>query len=680
MLRFVLKPTGNGRFEFEIEGGGAKSQRLESRISAVFHSARRDGYEFRNSAEAVQHRRSISRARVKRPNTFEIVPHGKRLSCIRSAAGFGASGRQTEPEVDAMFVPDFPAAGQTRVTDYPFALLAREVAVRQLEVEYVACDLAAESMSSLGRAFDRHTAEMTGILGIAGPPATALRTFLGLWLYGRRGWEVRCRVDIEPGKQLPEGPLEVFGREIFGVECDLIESPDSAEPTNGDATDLSFRYPEGWAFPTLLPPSEHLAGLDAERIHNITLPALPTRGTVIGKVENQEVRLPIESRDRHTFVMGATGTGKSTLLQRMICDDIARGEGVVLLDPHGDLYDTILSAIPRRRRKEVFVLDPSSTSTPPGLNILELPQGHLRRRHADFLVGELLRFFEEIWDMREAGGPAFEMYFRNTLLLMCLQGDAVHGGDDDGPAIPPLHLGHFMRTMSDKKFRDRLLNRCTDHTVVEFWREVAVKTTGNYGLENFVPYITCKVNALTQAGFVAQLLCSDRDDLRIGERMDRGEIVLLNLNKGLIGGYESRLLGTILMMEIFAAGLQRSMRPMAERRPVNIYVDEFQNFVSDNVASMLSEARKFGLRLTLANQTLAQLRASAGKQNLLEAVLGNVGNMILFRLGVPDADQLRLFLEPFSRQEMQELPNFHALTRILTSAGPVRPVVMRTLK
>lgn len=183
-----------------------------------------------------------------------------------------------------------------------------------------------------------------------------------------------------------------------------------------------------------------------------------------------------------------------------------------------------------------------------------------------------------------------------------------------------------------------------------------------------------------QTGYVSDLICAPRNDLRIGERMDKGGIMLFNLNKGLLGGYESRLLGTILMMEIFAAGLQRGLRPESERSPVNIYVDEFQNFVSDNVASMLSEARKFGLRLTLANQTLAQLRAGSGRQDLLETVLGNVGNVILFRLGVPDADRLQLFTEPYTRQEMQELPNFYALARLLTPSGPVRPLIMKTLK
>ena len=236
-----------------------------------------------------------------------------------------------------------------------------------------------------------------------------------------------------------------------------------------------------------------------------------------------------------------------------------------------------------------------------------------------------------------------------------------------------------MHVMADDEFRQSLLKRCPEKSVVQFWKEVAERTTGDYRLANFIPYIASKLNSLVQAGFLADMLCSKRNDLRIGERMDRGQIILVNLNKGLLGSHESRLLGTILIMEIFAAGLARSAQPESKRRPVNVYVDEFQNFVSDNVAAMLSEARKFGLRLTLANQTLAQLNANPGRQNLLEAVLGNVGNMILFRLGVPDADRLRMFLAPFSPEEMQELPNFHALARLLTAEGPVRPLIMQTL-
>jgi hypothetical protein len=188
------------------------------------------------------------------------------------------------------------------------------------------------------------------------------------------------------------------------------------------------------------------------------------------------------------------------------------------------------------------------------------------------------------------------------------------------------------------------------------------------------------MSPLTQGAFLTCLLKQPRDEVRLADRINRNPIILVNLDKGVLGVQESRVLGVILMAQIMSAGLKRSLMSRKDRRPVNVYVDEFQNFVSDNVASMLSEARKFGLRLTLANQVLAQLKANTGRQDLLETVLGNVGNMILFRLGVPDAERLKSFIEPFSHQEMQELPNFHALVRLLTPEGPLRPLVMKTLK
>ena len=464
----------------------------------------------------------------------------------------------------------------------------------------------------------------------------------------------------------------MIGRDIFRCECEVVSQEQPQE--NDGAFRLRSSFPRGWEFPPILPPVHATDIVAAFKMHNKSLPNLPKTGTTIGHADGTPVRLPIASRDRHTYIVGATGTGKSTLLARMIGEDIERGEGVVLLDPHGDLYRKILKAIPSHRKGDVFLLDPSNEGNTPGVNILDIPPSRFRRRHVAFIVGELFRLFEELWNMNMAGGPSFEMYFRNTLLLLCLQ------KEPEGSQWQPYTLRAFTKALSDEGFRKHLLANCTEQSVVEFWTDIAEKTSGDYRLANWVPYITCKINGLTQSGFVSDLLSAERNDFRIGERMNQGQIVLVNLNKGLLGTYESRLLGTILMMEIFAAGLQRSALPESKRRPVNVYVDEFQNFVSDNVASMLSEARKFGIRLTLANQTLAQLKATPGRQDLLETVLGNVGNVILFRLGVPDADRLKLFIEPYTRQEMQELPNFHALARILTPDGPVRPLIMKTLK
>ena len=199
-------------------------------------------------------------------------------------------------------------------------------------------------------------------------------------------------------------------------------------------------------------------------------------------------------------------------------------------------------------------------------------------------------------------------------------------------------------------------------------------------LANMAPYITSKISVLTQSGFISEMIGQPKDELRLEERLNRGGIILVNLNKGLLGANESRLLGVLLTMQIFAAGLRRSTLPVRERRSVNVYIDEFQNFVSDNIASMLSEARKFGLRMNLANQTLCQLKSGRGRQDLLETVLGNVGTMICFRLGIPDAERLRPFLNPFTPEQIQDLPNFHAFVRLLDENGPIGPFIMKTLK
>ena len=279
-----------------------------------------------------------------------------------------------------------------------------------------------------------------------------------------------------------------------------------------------------------------------------------------------------------------------------------------------------------------------------------------------------MQLFAEFWDMRLAGGPMFEMYFRNTIFLLTEQGNRQF--------IKPTLL-HFQRVLSDREFRNNLLDACQDTDVKFFWKNIAEKVEGDAKLANIAPYISCKIDALTQSAFVRQIIGQADDTLKIGQRMDRGEIVLINLSKGALGAMESRLLGTLLLAQIFAAGLNRGAMPSQERRPVNIYVDEFQNFTSANMASMLSESRKFGLRLVLANQTLGQL-ACEGRVDLTAAILGNVGHLAFFRLGVLDAEKLKSFTKPFSPEDMQTLPNYHALVRLLTQEGPLRPLVMNT--
>lgn len=663
-LRIGYAPDKDGRVRVSLEGGGGSGS-LGQRIEAALGGLRASGYAFGRTTRWMPGERAGTEDRW-----VEIRPRSDASPIVRRGAlGFGTERAETAAELR---LPRVDGSMRTGYEPGPMELISTSPGVVGVEIDFKGQILSHEEAAQMDRAL-----ELRSLAARAMPvPASLQRpsckeTYLALWLLHRIGWDVTLRVGIADEYPVPTTLLELAGRAFFLSESEVVES--SASEFGPDAKSLSGCFPKGWPFPRLLPDLRDLDSLAANRLHNRHLPRLPKDGLVIGVAEGRRVRLPSDSRDRHTYIVGATGTGKSTLLERMIVEDIRRGEGVVLLDPHGDLFHRIRESVPASRQGDLFCLDPSSEDQGPGFNIFDLTSvpSELRQRRAALIVGELLRLFEEIWNMREAGGPMFELYFRNAIYLAMLQKEE---------SVKRLHLGHLSKIFQDGDFRKELISNCEDGDAAEFWTKMAEKVNGDCSLANIAPYIVSKVNSLVQGGYIRNLLCRDHNELRLGERIDGGRIVLVNLDKGRLGSHESRLLGTLLMSEIFSAGLSRSAVPESARRPVNLYVDEFQNFVSDNVASMLSEARKFGLRLTLANQTLAQLKAHSGRQDLLETVLGNVGNLIAFRLGVPDAERLRLFLDPFTSSDLQEMPNFTAFARLLTSEGPIRPLVFRTLR
>jgi hypothetical protein len=724
MLRFVLIKDGERKIDFGIEGSSesaADNDLLAERLSLVLNDLRSCGYSFGKRLRSLQPRKGMQCSRSRKPRSpawVEIRPRTL-IGIPTKSDTLGFSPAAERSTVQSLRMPDFPPSPRGTTLDSLPMLVTALRQIELFEIEFIQMTLPESAAKHLEEALRLQTITQRAITQF--DQATLSQVFLAYWLWHRTGWYITVRARFRNAGDIPVASLEMIGRDLFMSECEVITT------VNPDATkntfDMRNAYPRGWPFPSIFPPPSAFGTLAASRLHNASLPELPKKGLKIGVADGVDVKLPLESRDRHTCVVGGTGTGKTTLFARMIGEDLKRNEGVIVIDPHGGLCQAAAHLVPEFRKKEVFSIDPSNVKHIPGLNILDIPQSPMRRRHAAFIVGELFRFFEEVWNMREAGGPMFEMYFRNTLLLLCLQKRTARKtvkptgsntdlsdekveatvrrifGEDakitiEGPATPecikppahqpiaerPLSLKDFSRVFGDQKFRKELLEHCTEPSVVHFWTDIAERACDEARLSNIAPYIVSKINSLIQTGYVSDLLCAEHNEFRIAERMNRGEIMLFNLNKGLLGGYESKLLGTILMMEVFAAGLQRSLLPESKRRPVNIYVDEFQNFVSDNMASMISEARKFGLRIHIGHQNLSQLKASAGRQDLLETILGNVGNLILFRLGVPDAERLKLFIEPYTRQEMQELPNFHALVRLLTPHGPVRPLIMKTLK
>jgi hypothetical protein len=381
----------------------------------------------------------------------------------------------------------------------------------------------------------------------------------------------------------------------------------------------------------------------------------------------EAVRFAPADRSRHCYVCGATGTGKSTLLYNLIAQDIESGEGVCLIDPHGDLFDQVLASIPAHRQDDVMIVDPCDPEYAVGLNFLEC-SGPNRAQQMNFVSNEFIKIFDRLYDLKITGGPVFEQYMRSALLLV--MDNTIEGGT----------LLDVLGLFEDAAYRKRLIESSKNPHVASFWRQIAERGVGETSLASLAPYVTSKLNQFTCNALIRPIIGQPTTTIDLRAAMDQGRILLVKLSTGLLGELDTQLLGMLLLGKIYAAAMGRATMPPPDRRPFNIYVDEFQQFTTDTVAFMLSGARKFGLRLTLANQNLSQLLANIGKQNVLEAVLGNCGTLLCFRLGVADADRLDAYTRPeLTSRDLQELPDFQAATRLLVRNAPTRPFVLSTL-
>lgn len=504
-----------------------------------------------------------------------------------------------------------------------------------------------------------------------------VESMLKRWVESPQGVKLHCGAIVE--ESAPASLLAVIGAEVLGSAVSVVDARSmdgfekSADPGREDSArqlHLEGCLPSGVALPPVFPTLETFSRVRVRRHYNLRLPELDQSGLLLGSITEtgrQSVHLDHAARSRHVHVLGATGTGKSTLLANMIRQDIREGRGVCLIDPHGDLYDQIVENLPLNRAKDVVLFNPGQSDVAPGLNILEC-SGPFRSRQINYAVNELLKTFDRMYDMRQAGGPMFETYFRNALLLLL---------ESDLPAVTIMEMSLVFESRAYRQF---LLGRCKNPTVIGFWKDIAEKAGGDAALANIAPYITCKLNAFTYNALIRPIVGQAESTIDFRGIMNRQGILLVKLPKGLLGEFDAQLLGSFVLSRIFSVAMSRADVPLHKRHAFHLYVDEFQNFVNDGVAFMLAEARKYGLHLTLANQNLSQLTANAGRQNVMEAVLGNVGSLIAFRVGAPDAEKLRLYTEPeFGALDLQGLPNYHAVARIMTERGPTRPFVFTTM-
>jgi hypothetical protein len=385
---------------------------------------------------------------------------------------------------------------------------------------------------------------------------------------------------------------------------------------------------------------------------------LPEEGLVIGKNvfrgEERLVRILLDDKRRHLYIVGQTGTGKTALLQEMARQDIESGDGLCVVDPHGDLAETMLGLIPAERTKDVVYFNPTDIERPVGLNMLEFDQAHPEQK--TFIINEMIEIMDKLYDLRQVGGPMFEQYLRNAMLLVM--------GD---PVLKPTIM-EIPKVLADAAFRKKLLSRCTNPSVVSFWTKEAERAGGEFALANMVPYITSKLNPFIANDIVRPIVGQVTTHFRLRDIMDNRKILIVNLAKGVLGETNSYLLGMIMVGKIMAAALSRADRPESERTDFTLYIDEFQNVTTKTIASILAEARKYRLSMIMAHQFIAQL-----KEEIRDAVFGNVGTIIAFRVGPLDAELLeKQFLPTFTKQDLVNLDNFNAYIKLLIR-GQVSP-------
>lgn len=398
-------------------------------------------------------------------------------------------------------------------------------------------------------------------------------------------------------------------------------------------------------------------------------PNLPTEGIMLGLSEYRghkyEVRMKQPDRRRHMYVIGKSGSGKSVFQASMIKQDIEAGRGVCVIDPHGDLVDECLEYVPKERADDVILFDPADFERPLGLNMLEFDPRypHLRT----FVINEMLKIFDKLYDLKSTGGPMFETYMRNAILLLM---DHVESGNT---------LMDIPRVLADDDYRNFKLSKCTSQEVKDFWLKEALKAGGESSLANMVPYITSKLATFIYNDYMRPIIGQQKSAFNFYDVMNDQKILLVKLSKGKIGDMNAYLLGMIVVGKILDAALKRSEMPAEDRKDFYLYIDEFQNFLTDSISVILSEARKYGLNLVIAHQFIGQLLTGANRDTKIrDSIFGNVGTLITFRVGVEDAEFLeKEFLPVFSLYDLVNVEAFTCNLKLLIDNTGSRPFNMK---
>ncbi|MBQ6438383.1 ATP-binding protein [bacterium] len=390
---------------------------------------------------------------------------------------------------------------------------------------------------------------------------------------------------------------------------------------------------------------------------------IPTTGLYLGKSvyrgDSREIYMDLPDRRRHMYIIGKTGTGKSEFLKEMILQDIANGSGVCAIDPHGEFVEDILQMIPAERAEDVIYFNPSDLERPLGMNMMEADTEE--QRH--FVVSSVIGLMYKLYDPHHTGiiGPRFEHSIRNAMLTIMYRKGAT--------------FIELVRSLTDDNFVQELLPFVDDPMVKRYWTDQMAKTSDFHKSET-LDYIVSKFGRFVTNKTMRNIIGQPVSAFNFRQAMDQKKIILCNLSKGILGEEDAKFLGLILVPKVLTAAMSRQDVPMEQREDFFLYVDEFQNYATEDFATILSEARKYRLNLIVANQFIAQI-----EDDVRNAVFGNVGTIVSFRVGVNDAQYLEHEFAPvFTETDLTNIEKFHVYVKTIVKNEPVMPFSMSLWK
>ncbi len=418
-----------------------------------------------------------------------------------------------------------------------------------------------------------------------------------------------------------------------------------------------FHFPDQRSIPTSQLERQESKQVDAPR-------NMPAEGLLLGfnvfRGVKKPVRIGITDRQRHMYVVGQTGTGKSTFLENLALQDMLRGDGFAFVDPHGDTAEKLLSMVPKERTEDVIYFCPSDMAYPMGLNLFEYHTSDQK----DFIIQEVLGMLYKLYDPQHQGimGPRYESIFRNCALAV--MADPAGSSFVDIPKL-----------FRDPEFLKEKLAHVKDPNVLDYWQKEFPASQRSNEAGEVVAWFVSKFGAFLSNEMMRNIIGQTKSAFDLRDIMDNKKILLVNLSKGRTGELNSKLLGMVFVMKFQAAAMSRSDVPEDQRKDFALYVDEFQNFSTDSFATIMSEARKYHLNLIVANQFTTQLT-----EEIRDAVFGNIGTIVSFRIGQNDVESLGRYFQPqFDGDDLLRVPNANTIVRTLISGVPTQPFSMATL-